>query len=211
MPKTPTSSEPHFGAVCEYVLLAERLDQDGLDLCGEGWVVVEDRGGLIFEHRYFGGFLWGEAGGEGEAGGDLGERVQGELAATVGEGAGGELELDGVRDDVALGAAVDVADGDDGGVSGILLATDDGLDVEDVTGGEDDGVAAEVGVGAVAADALDEDIDGGAGGHGGADGERDGAGGVSAGVVEADDHVGVAEALEEVIGDHGFGSVYGLF
>src|SRR5260370_30368293 len=31
------------------------------------------------------------------------------------------------------------------------------------------------------------------------------------GVVQADDHVGFAEALVEVVGEHGLGAVYGLF
>ena len=75
------------------------------------------------------------------------------------------LELDLVGDDVALGAAVDGADGDDGGVEWVFFAADDGLELRDEERGEDDGVAAEVGLRAVAADALDDDVDGGGAGH----------------------------------------------
>ena len=66
-------------------------------------------------------------------------------------------------------------------------------------------------VGSVTSDAVDGDVDGGGGGHGGAGFEADGARGVGVGIVEADDHVGLAEALVEVVGEHGLGAVDGLF
>ena len=50
-----------------------------------------------------------------------------------------------------------------------------------------------------------------AAGHGRAGGDADRAGGVLVGVVQADDHVGLAEALVEVVGEHGLGAVDGLF
>ena len=65
--------------------------------------------------------------------------------ALVGEGARGQLQLHLVGDDVALRAAFDVADGDDGGILGIFFAADDGLDLGDVERGEGDGIAAEWG------------------------------------------------------------------
>ncbi len=122
----------------------------------------------------------------------------------------GEFELDLVGDDVALGAAVDVADGDDGWVLGILFAADDGLDLRDVERGEGDGIAAELRSGAVAADAVDDDIDGGGAGHGVAREETDLARGQFVRVVQADDDVGLAEALVEMVGEHGLGAVDGL-
>ena len=106
---------------------------------------------------------------------------------------------------------MDGADGDDGGVAGVFFTADDGLKLGDEVGGHGDGIAAELGCGAVAADAEDGDVDGGAGGHGGTGGEAYGAGGVEIGVVEADDFVWCAESGVEVVGEHGFGAVDGFF
>ena len=120
------------------------------------------------------------------------------------------FELDLVGDDVALGASVDGADGNDRGVAGVFFAADDGLKLGDEESGEDNGVASDAGHGAVPADAVDDDVDGGGAGQGRTAGKGDGACGVDVGVVEADDHIGLAEALIEVVGEHGFGSVDGL-
>jgi hypothetical protein len=128
-----------------------------------------------------------------------------------GEGAGGEFELDAVGDDVAAGATVDVADGDDGGVLGIFFAADDGLDLGDEEGGEGDGIAAKLGCGSVAAHAVDDDVDGGGTGHGGAGEDAYLACGEGVDVVEADDLVGAAEAFVEVIGEEGFRAVDRFF
>ena len=128
----------------------------------------------------------------------------------VGEGARGELELDLVGDDVALRAAMDGADGDDGGVLRVFLAADDGLQLGDEQGRQDDGVLALLGLGAVRADAADGDVHRSDAGLGRADGQPDLAGRQGVGVVQADDHVGPAEALVEVIGEHGPGPVHRL-
>ena len=190
---------------------AEGLDEGGLDVGGEGGVVDLDGGGFVFEDSYGGGLVGGQAGGGCEAGGHLLETGDDGLAGLGGEGAGGEFELDAVGDDVAAGATVDGADGDDGGVLGIFFAADDGLDLRDEEGGEGDGVAAELGCGAVAADAVDDDVDGGGGGHGGAGEDAYFADGEGVDVVEADDVVGAAEALVEVVGEEGLGAVDGFF
>ena len=132
------------------------------------------------------------------------------LAGFFGEGPRGQLQLDLIGNDIAFGAAVDVADGNDGGVLGILFAADDGLDLRDVERGEGDGIAAELWRGAVAADAVDDDIDGGGTGHCGSGDDADHACREQVGVVEADDFIGFAEALVEVVGKHGLGAVNGL-
>ena len=54
---------------------------------------------------------------------------------------------------------MDVANGYDGGVLRIFFSTDDGLDLGDVKSGEGDGIAAKFGRRAVAADALNIDVD----------------------------------------------------
>ena len=97
------------------------------------------------------------------------------------------------------------------GSCGILFAADDGLDLGDVESGEGDGIAAGLGRRAVAADAADDDVDGGGAGLRGAGNDADLAGGKRVGVVQADDHVGRAEALVEVVGEHGLGAVDGFF
>ncbi len=105
---------------------------------------------------------------------------------------------------------MDGADGDDGWLKRAFFAADDGLELGDEFRGEGDGVAAKLRVSAVAADALDEDVDGGGTGHGGTGDEADLAGSYRVEVVKADDAVGAAEALVKVVGEHGPGTVDGF-
>ena len=64
---------------------------------------------------------------------------------------------------------------------------------------------------AVTADAFDRDVDGGGRRHGRAGGDADHAGWMAVAVVQANDHRGASEPLVQVVGEHGFRSVDGLF
>src|SRR6202789_77923 len=194
-----------FDACC-----AEGLDECVFDACCESGVVDLHGRGFIFEDLDGCDLLGWQTGGEGEPGGHLLQAGDDGLTGFVAEGAGGEFELYFVGDDVALGAAVDVADGYDGGVLWVFLAADDGLNLRDVESGESDGVATELGHRSVAADAVNDDVDGGGAGHGGTGAEGDFAGRQGVGVVQADDFIGTAEALVEMVGEQGAGTVDGL-
>ena len=102
--------------------------------------------------------------------------------------------MDLVGNDVVFRAAVDRADGDDGGVGRLDLAADDGLEVENQEGGQDDGVDGEMRSRAMAALAVDEDIDRGGGSQGGSGGVGDLAGLEVVGDVQGQGVVGLAES-----------------
>src|SRR6185437_13859059 len=200
----------HNGMHRDDVFRAESFLESGTLARGERRIVVLDWSGLVVQYSD-GRCLFGrQAGGGGDAGRHLLEAVDDALTAGGGEGACSELELHLIGDDVALGAAVDVADGDDGWILRVLFAADDGLHLRDVERSEGDRVAADLRSGAVAADPVDDDIDRGGAGHGVAREEADLACGELVGVVQADDEVGTTEALVEMVGEHGFGAVDGL-
>src|ERR1700679_135710 len=168
------------------VCCAEGLDECVFDACCESGVVDLHGRGFIFEDLDGCDLLGCQTGGHLLQAGDDG------LTGFVAEGAGGEFELYFVGDDVALGAAVDVADGYDGGVLRVFLAADDGLNLRDVESGESDGVATELGHRSVAADAVNDDVDGGGAGHGGAGAEGAFPGGQRVGILEAGGFIGPA-------------------
>ena len=148
----------------------------------------------------------------------LGESVGG--AADVGEdavakrgrvGTERHAELNLIGDDVVFCSAVDKADGENGGLLRIDLAADDGLRDEDKFGSEDDRVLSRFRSGSVPADAADGDTDSGRAGEKRSTFEGDGSGGDVVRVVFGEDEIGTAEALVEVVGEHGAGAVDGFF
>src|SRR6187402_318033 len=185
----------HDGAEVGDVRSAEGCGEGGFYARRLGDVVEVDRGGFVGKDGHDGVEIFGETGGDGDSTGGVADAGEDDLACVIGEGACGEFELDFVGDDVGLGAAVDGTDSDHGGIARVFLAADDGLDLLDEGGGDDDGIFAEVWHGAVAADATDGDVDGLRASHGGAAGDADAACCEEVGVVQADDAVGCAEAL----------------
>ena len=95
----------HDALIVGDVLFTQCLDQGGADESGLRRVVDGDGGGLRIEDSDGRRLVGGKSGGGSEAGGHAVEAVDYGLSGLVGEGAGGELELDLVGDDVALGAA----------------------------------------------------------------------------------------------------------
>src|SRR5690606_11453366 len=79
------------------------------------------------------------------------------------------------RDDVVLGAAVDLPDGEDGPFGGADLAGDDPVEPQGGGGGEVDRVDRGLGARTVTAPAGEGDGEGVRGGHGGTGVESDGA------------------------------------
>ena len=142
-------------------------------------------------------------GGAADGGDDL-------IANLIGVGSECEAHGDLFRDNVALGAAVDHADGEDGGLLRIDLAGNDGLREDDELCCHQDGVFAVLRSGAMGADAAHDDIDAGGTGLLRAAFDGDGSCRVSGGVVLGKDEVGAAEAQVEVIGEHGARAVNGL-
>ena len=174
--------------------------------------VVEGDGGVLgLADGDDGHAVFGDVAGDGDAFGDALDVGDHGVALGVVEAAHGELHEDLVGDDVAFGASDDVADGDDGGLLRRVLAADDGLEHDEEFSGHDDGVLGLLGLGAVAADAAHDDVERGGAGLEGAGDDADLSGGDVGDVVLGDDEVGAAEAIVDVVGEHGAGSVAELF
>ena len=116
----------------------------------------------------------------------------------------GEFYL--VGDDVGFGAAVDGADGDDGGIERARLAADDRLERGDDAGGEDDRVFGGVRVSAVAAGAAHGDFGGVDVGPVETLEDADGASGQRRAVVDGEGEVGLGKFLIEAFLEHGAGA-----
>lgn len=116
----------HDGLAGEDVVGADFAADIAAHSGAEGGLVVEG-GSLVIGDDDFGHFGGGHAGGFCLGADDALDGVDEVLAGFCFVAAEGELEADFVADDVAFGAAVDAADGDDGGISGTDLAADDGL------------------------------------------------------------------------------------
>src|SRR6267378_5765478 len=116
-----------------------------------------------------------------------------------------------IGNDVVLGAAVDRADGYDGGIEGRIFATNDRLDGHDEFGGEDDGIFADFGARAVGAAAANGDIDGGGTGERVAGRVGDFAGFEFGAVVKGESIVGLGNARVQTVREHGFCTVDSFF
>ena len=139
---------------------------------------------------------------------DLGQRGFGGVAGIRMQGAHGAAQLHGFRDDVGRGAAMEHADGDDGGMQRVDLPAHHGLGAGDEGGGGDDRVDRVIrmrGMAGAAAHLQREPIR-----------RRQGA---AAAIAEAADrHVRVVmeaerhvHTLQRPVGDHGGGAAQRLF
>ena len=157
----------------------------------------------------------GDHGGPGRRGGgrlrhdDALDGGQDVAADVLVEAADVDLQQRIVRDDVGLAPGLQSADGDDGGLSGGGLARHDGLQAQDGGGGHDDGVDGGLGHRAVGAAAEQPHLEAVGGGLGGAGAVADPAGRGGHDVL-AEDHVGLREAVEEAVVDHGLRALGGL-
>ena len=113
-------------------------------------------------------------------------------------------EVGGTGDNVARGAAVQLADGNDGRLVGADLARNDGLQGVDDLGRHHDGVVAALGHGAVARGAADINAEPVGIGH-----ARTGLAAYGAGVDLTPDMcgVGAVDAVEHARADHEFGAL----
>src|SRR5258708_37356954 len=150
----------HYRRIFDYVFRTEAFLQRGGFARGQRGIVVGRRSCFGFAGFYDGGAIFGDAAGEGNAFGDAIEGSEDVLAHFFFVGADSELKMNVIGNDVVLGAAVDGADGYDGGIEGRIFAADDRLGGHDEFGGEDDGIFADLGARAVSAAAADGDIDG---------------------------------------------------
>ena len=125
-------------------------------------------------------------------------------------GAKREFELHLVGDDVAAGAAVDGADGDDRRSAGLELSADDRLEHRRDFSGEHDRVARGVRPRTVAAVAAHEDIHGVDVGVGGSLDAVELAGRQIRESMQGDHVVGAREAREESVHEHGARAAHGF-
>src|SRR5258705_3632800 len=98
-------------------------------------IVVHGGSYFGFAGFYDGGAIFGDAASESDAFGDAVEGGEDVLANFFFVGADSELKMNIIGNDVVLGAAVDRADGYDGGIEGRIFAADDRLDGHHEFGG----------------------------------------------------------------------------
>src|SRR5262249_38751999 len=106
----------HDGLYLNNVVGTELLGEELFKARGECGFVDGCRGGLVLEDSDDGHAIVWDSGGNGDALRGALDAVDDDLADLFAIGAGGQLHLDLVRDDVALRAAVNLTDGDDGGL-----------------------------------------------------------------------------------------------
>ena len=150
----------HQGAELLDALGSEELQGRLLGDLVEILVVVDDRGQQRDELQ----LRLAEVG-RGGALDDLLELFLHHLAQLAGVGADGALQLHVLADDVVHIAAVELADGQNQGIYGVVDAGDKGLQRHHDGGSRDDGVMPVLGRGAVGLQALDMDLEVVHGGH----------------------------------------------
>ena len=165
------------------------------------------RGGIVFDlvigDGVVGELCLGAQGGRGMLH-DAAHELRHFLVGRISVGAHRAGEVGRAGDNVARGAAVQLADGNDGGFVGANLARNDGLQGIDDLGGHHDGVVAALGHGAVARGAADIDAEPVGIGH-----ARAGLAAYGAGVDLAPDvrGVGAVDAVEDTRADHELGAL----
>jgi len=190
---------------------AESADGGGAEAIGKCGIVEKDGRDLGLADGDNGHAILWEAIADGDAFGSAADCGDDLVAHFVRVSAQSEAHRDFFRDDVALRAATDGADGEDGRLLRVDLACHDGLREDDEFGGHEDGILAVLWGGAVRADPSHGDVDAGGAGLDWSALDGDGAGRVDGCIMFGEDEVGAAEALIEVVGEHGAGAVDGFF
>ena len=183
---------------------ADQLDADLAHQCGAGFRVAgwqDGRGEDEFAGRAVGGA---------HAFGDGAHAVHELVADNDVEGADGAAQFGPCGDDIADGAGMEAAHGDHGGGGGVDVAGDDRLPGQHDLAGDHDGVDGFVGHGAVAADAVDDQIDAVGAGHQGAWLDDECVEGQAAPEVDAEGGLWGGGG-QDAICDHGLGAAQSFF
>ena len=128
-------------------------------LLGEVLRVERRRREFAFAERDDRHSVLGNSGGDRFSASDAPDAVEQQLANLGLVAAHGQLELGLVRNDVVLGAGMEAADRDYRRIERVILAADQSLQRDDDPRGEHDRVLGRVRIGAVAAEALHQNID----------------------------------------------------